>query len=401
VRDAWYLSRYTGLFRASGAAERRAHDPDVAVWSGSPANRAVGGRADAVGGAAWTADDAELAAVGEAIERWQTHALTTDANIRGAAPPGAIDHASWVLFSAEQYAQPGFPFVAPTRADALDWVKFRRVPDGEHALVPAELAFMDLRPSARHRFTPAISTGWSAHSSLDRAITRGVQEVIERDALMGGWWGNYAVEAEPFTPAPALARRNLTYRAYRIDSPFSAHVTMVTVEGDDREGYCFSIGSACRDTRAASLEKASLEAVQGRHYVRYLRREMAAQGVTSLRTPRDFREHAVGYSLEPARLAATVLGRATSPSSATAAAAAAIETRADLLRRLGDSRAPLFRIMTPPAFVQHERGWYVVRVMLPGLQPMHGDHALPFLGGPLWRGRALAEWATIPPHPFA
>ena len=36
---------------------------------------------------------------------------------------------------------------------------------------------------------------------------------------------------------------------------------MVTVEGEDREGFCHSIGSACRETRRASWNKAALEAV--------------------------------------------------------------------------------------------------------------------------------------------
>lgn len=396
MRDPWYLSRYTGLFRACGSTRLRAHDPAVAVWAGTPANRPVEGPVDGVGGAGWTDDAAELAAVGEAIERWQTHRLPSDAALRARMPDGAIDPAAWVLFHPEQYAQPGFPFVPLVQAGELEWLKFRRVADGEPAWVPAELAVMDLRPGALHRFTPAISTGWSAHRSLDRAVLRGVQEVIERDALIGGWWGAYPIEALPLEVSPALARPNLSYRAYRIASPLSDHVTMVTVEGEDREGYCFAIGSACRETRAASLDKATLEAVQGRHYVRYLRGELAARAVTALRVPHSFAEHAVAYSLEPARLRATPLAtvRPAAPPSAG-------ESLAELVRRLGDARPPLFRIMTPPAFVQHGLDWVVVRVMIPGLQPMHGDHDLPFLGGPHWRGRSLAAWAAIPPHPFA
>jgi ribosomal protein S12 methylthiotransferase accessory factor len=258
---------------------------------------------------------------------------------------------------------------------------------------------MDLRPGARHRFSPAISTGWSAHRSLELAVLRGIQEVIERDALMGGWWGSYAIETEPLSLTPALDRPNLVYRAYRINSPFSAHVTMVTVEGEDHEGWCFSIGSACRETRAESLDKATLEAVQGRHYVRYLKRELATRGITALRTPRDFREHAIAYSLEPERLAATPLGHAHPAHSRPPELER--ETLVALLRRLGDTRPPLFRLMTPPAFAQHDLGWVVVRVMIPGLQPMHGDHSLPFLGGPLWRDRSLSDWAEVVPHPFA
>ncbi len=286
MREPWYLSRFTGLFRASGAAPLRAHDPAVAVYAGTPANRPITGAVDAVGGAGWTAAAAELAAVGEAIERWQTHPLPGDAGRRARADElaGALGPEAFVLFHPAQYAQPGFPFV-PVPGDApLDWVTFRRVADGEPAWVPRELAFMDLRPGAPHRFTPAISTGWSAHATVDRAVLRGVQEVIERDAMIGGWWGRYPIEAVPVEVTPALARANLTYRGYRVASPYSAHVTMVTIEGEDREGPCFSIGSACRETRAASLDKATLEAVQGRHYVRYLRAQLAERGRTYARS---------------------------------------------------------------------------------------------------------------------
>jgi ribosomal protein S12 methylthiotransferase accessory factor len=279
----------------------------------------------------------------------------------------------------------------------LEWVRFRRVPDGAPVWLPAELAFMDLRPGARHRFTPAISTGWSAHRSVDRAVLRGIQEVIERDALIGGWWGVYPIFAHALEVSSELARPNLTYRAYRIASPYSGHVTMVTVEGEDHEGYCFAIGSACRETRAASLDKATLEAVQGRHYVRYLRDKLAARGTTQLRVPHDFAEHAVGYSLDRARLATTPLAAARP----TDAAIAGDEPLRELVRRLGDAHPPLYRLMTPPALAQHGDDWVVVRVMIPGLQPMHGDHALPFLGGPLWGGRPLAAWADMLPHPFA
>ena len=398
MRDAWYLSRFTGLFRASGAAPRRPHDPAVAVWSGTPANRPITGNVDAVGGAGWTDAAAELAAVGEAVERWQTHPLPGDATHRARAGelPGALGPQAFVLFSPAQYAQPGFPFVPVPGDQPLDWVAFRRVADGARAWVPRELAFMDLRPGALHRFTPAISTGWSAHARIDRAVLRGVQEVIERDAVIGGWWGRYALESVPVEVSPALARANLTYRGYRIASPYSDHVTMVTVEGEDREGHCFAIGSACRETRAASLEKSTLEAVQGRHYVRYLRAQLAARGVTRIAVPHNFAEHAVAYSLDPSRLATTALARATP-----ARELGAPEPLAALLGRLGDAHAPIFRLMTPPALIQQDLGWVVVRVIVPGLQPMHGDHALPFLGGPVWGDRPLSDWAAIPPHPFA
>ena len=96
---------------------------------------------------------------------------------------------------------------------------------------------------------------------------RGLQEVIERDAVVGAWWGRYPLQEHPFSAvlthlgdAARIVRPNLTYRCFRVLSPFSEHVTIVTLEGDDREGYCFSLGSSCRETRSASWMKALLEA---------------------------------------------------------------------------------------------------------------------------------------------
>ncbi|HEY0195011.1 MAG TPA: hypothetical protein VGC42_28050, partial [Kofleriaceae bacterium] len=106
-------------------------------------------------------------------------------------------------------------------------------------------------------------------------------------------------------------------------------------------------------------------------------------------------------------LATTALARATPAALGRACAESTIEPTTEsiteslraLLRRLGDRHAPVFRLMTPPAM--HDLGWVVVRVILPGLQPLHGDHALPFLGGPAWGDRPVAAYAEIPPHPFA
>jgi hypothetical protein len=42
----------------------------------------------------------------------------------------------------------------------------------------------------------------------------------------------------------------------------------------------------------------------------------------------------------------------------------------------------------------------VVRVLVPGLQPLHGHHGYPFLGGSLWAPRSAEEWRAVPPHPF-
>ena len=425
----WPLSRYSGLFREHGAVPLRPHDPWVPIWSGTvahrdPAGRDRSGAALQVGGAGFTEQAARLAGIGEAIERWQTHRLSQDRIVRASfaawplAEP-AIAPSRWVLFHPAQYDQQGFPFAPIDATSELDWVCFRQARTGEPRWVLADLAFMDLRPGTMPRIAPAISTGWSAHQDPALALVRGVQEIIERDALVSGWWGRYAVREHEAGRIWAMLpgwiraranRNNLCYRFYHIDSPYSRHVTMVTVMGDDREGVCFSIGSACRANRVASWQKALLEAIQGRHYVRYwkpiLARERSEHSLASTGcrpAPASFRDHAMWYSLAPDDLAATVLENADRVDRDGDAGADIAEPLGVLIDRLGNERPVLFRNMIPPALAARvqQLGWIVVRVMVPGLQPLHGDHRLPFLGGSSWGDRPLADWADMPPHPFA
>src|SRR5262249_11483403 len=232
--------------------------------------------------------------------------------------------------------------------------------------VPEEFAYLFLGAGRRHRFAPGVSTGLACGRAADPVLLRGLQEVLERDAVVGAWWGSYRVEEWPAQEIfdildpekrQRLVRPNLRYRGYRVGSPYSDHVTVVTLEGEDREGYCFSAGSACRGTRAASWEKALLEAVHGRQYVRYLKAELGALRPGG--PPSSFAEHAVYYSLFPKRWRGTALAAAPARPVG-AAGGAAYEGFAALAERLGGEWPVLFRCMTPPGLAQEGLDWYAL-----------------------------------------
>lgn len=410
VNRAWYASPYTGLFAELGPTPLRAHDPDVAIYSGVAPLPGPGGEPPASGGAGWDESSAEAACVGEAIERWQAWPLPCDHQIEASFRAWPVDEPAiaperWVLFHAEQYAMPRFPYQPFTGDTVCRWVCCREALSGLPFWVPVDLVYLSMPPGRRAQLCPLISSGLSSGQWGQPVLLRGLQEVIERDAVVGAAWGRYPLEehepAHVFTclnPAlqARLTRPNLRYRFFRIDTPFSSHVAVVTLEGEDLEGYCFSVGAACRETRSAAWEKALLEAVQGRHYVRYLksRRRPGDQ----LEVPANFADHAVYYSVHPDRLSTTVLGRPANRPSNTDMDCA--EGLACLMGRLGRDRPVLFRNLTPPGNATERLGWYVLRVVVPGMQPLHGHHALPFLGGPLWAPRGWNEWVRMPPHPF-
>jgi ribosomal protein S12 methylthiotransferase accessory factor len=411
LKPAWYVSPYTGLFVESGLMRPEAFDPDVAIWSGVSPLPGPNTEPPASGGAGWDGESAEGAGIGEAIERWQSWPLPCDTAIQASFQDWPLDEPAvapqrWVLFHPEQYALPRFPYRPFTSATVCRWVCFRQAFSGLPVWVPEELAYLSLPPGRYAQLCPLLSTGLVCGRWDQPVLLRGLQEVIERDAVAGAAWDRYPLEEhdaesvfaslEPRL-SPRLLRPNLDYRFYRVHTPLSAHVTVVTLEGADREDYCFSVGAACRETRTASWLKSLLEAVQGRYYVRFLKGRLRREG-GHLVVPASFADHALYYSAHSERLAETVLKRAVQPCPGDMAVW--VEDRAALVERLGPEHPVLFRNLTPPGMAMEQLDWCVLRVVVPGLQPLHGHHALPFLGGPLWAPRGWTDWAGMPPHPF-
>jgi ribosomal protein S12 methylthiotransferase accessory factor len=413
LNRAWYASPYTGLFGESGSGPMPAepYDPDIPLWSGVAPLPGPGAEPPASGGAGWDEASAEAAGVGEAVERWQSWPLPCDRSVEASFRDWPLDEPAiapgrWVLFHPEQYALPGFPYLPFTPATVCRWLCCRQAFSGLPFWVPEELIFLSMPAGRYAQLCPLVSSGLACGQWGQPVLLRGLQEAIERDAVVGASWGRYPLEEyesagifaglDPALP-PRLLRPNLRYRFYRVRTPFSAHVTVVTLEGEDREGYCFSVGSACRETGAASWLKSLLEAVQGRPYVRFLKGRLRRKG-GRLDVPASFADHALYYSVYPERLTETVLGRTRTLGSN--AHTDGTENVADLAERLGPDRPVLFRNLTPPGIAIERLGWCVLRVVIPGLQPLHGHHALPFLGGPLWAPRGWNDWAGMPPHPF-
>ena len=131
------------------------------------------------GGVGWDRDSAATAAIGEGLERFSAAAhalpeLPTKSNI----PRYTYD--AFSLFSPRQQADPLCPWRS---SHEPTFVAATRLNDGAGVGVPRSLASLS-EPQGE---AIATSNGLAAGPTRVEAIERGLQEVIERDALMTAW----------------------------------------------------------------------------------------------------------------------------------------------------------------------------------------------------------------------
>jgi ribosomal protein S12 methylthiotransferase accessory factor len=144
-----------------------------------------------IGGAGLTRPEAAAAAVGEALERYSATYVPRDRIVVASARElgeEAVAPERFALFSGRQHAEPGFPF-RPFRADTrVPWVDGWSLPDGRPAWLPAELVFLgDAAGRDADRIGHATSSGMACAEHVDEAFSRGLCEVLERDAFMIVW----------------------------------------------------------------------------------------------------------------------------------------------------------------------------------------------------------------------
>jgi ribosomal protein S12 methylthiotransferase accessory factor len=105
----------------------------------------------------------------------------------------ALDPDKLPLFSPEQYAQAGFPYVPFTSDTPLRWIEGTELLTGAAIFVPAQLLLMYYR---RHPDEMLIgyptSGGLAFHTDREQAILHAVYEVIERDAINVSWYSRIA-----------------------------------------------------------------------------------------------------------------------------------------------------------------------------------------------------------------
>lgn len=362
---------------------------------------------------------ARSAAIGESIERYCGNLVSP--NLRLASFDDlrnegldAIDPETVALFSTEQYADPGFPFVPMTRRLPLWWTRGRDLVNNRPVWSPASLVWVSIVGAEPPHTNPIIQAGLAAGRSRAEAEWSALREVIERDTMTLAWHGR--VPLHRIEPPPTLARLAqgpqgvLHSRFYLFPNAFGLNVVGALVR-DESTGY-LTLGMGAQPDPVSAVRKAFAEALQLQLFVAgyddpqgpYMR--VATNLYSPLQPWRPDRDYGNAYRrdlldvidygchlqlyLDPQvqrtfedELAATVMTTVTFDD------LAMYSGQNEVTERLTSAGHRMISVDVTTSDVQ-SYGWHAVRVIVPGLYS-NSAAGRPFLGGDRLRTRLAGK----------
>lgn len=345
-----------------------------------------------VGGCGVTREDALLTALCEGVERYAASSYGPAprglASRRELPPEAAVDPRSLVMFHARQRAEADFPLASVDDETPLRWVRGWDIATGEPCLVPAFAVYL---PYMLERDEPLVgmglSTGLACAPTLEEAVSKGLCEAVERDAMALVWVRGIA----PPRVDAGVVRKKVGHLlpprdevvVYDLETDLGLPVFFVICTGAGPRGPLVSVGAACHLDAGAALRKAAMEASQDRVYVRLLLdRDPAWQPANDFSNVTDFSLHARLYShgerLARRGLAFLEGNPGVTKSVPEGSRAVGVSELATALGRQGIAGVAVD--LTPPWAAG--LGLCVARVVIPGLMPLHGNHTLRYLGHP-------------------
>ncbi|MFW9940482.1 MAG: YcaO-like family protein [Candidatus Thorarchaeota archaeon] len=350
------------------------------------------------GGAGLTREKALLATIGEAIERYCSSFYNRENLIFGSYIEHenyAVHPNNFILFSDKQYYQENFPFKPFTAISKIYWTWGYSLIYNKPKLVPACFTYLPYGYTKEETFLgPSISTGLSCGNSLEEAILTGIYECIERDAFTIMWLNKLSMPVVKIDENKNQIGKiihdkfvisNIDYYVCDITSDIGIPTFYVLAIGNSSDGMLACVGSATRLNSEDAILKALVESAQGRPYLRYVLRKdpnwTCGENFCNLRS---FDDHGRLYSSMPELIpkllfikqpASRLLRELPNLSSSKI-----VDDIKFCLKKLSGMGLDVIVIDLTTRDVK-EVGFSVVRVIIPGLHPLHGNHQFRFLGG--------------------
>jgi ribosomal protein S12 methylthiotransferase accessory factor len=378
------------------------------------------------GGYSSDPQQARLAALGEAIERYSATAYVPEEELVLATAdelgPDSVAPDRFALFAPEQHAQDDFPFEPFTRSTRVRWARGRRVRDGALAYLPAQLVYLPRASACETAIGYATSNGLACGPTFESALVAGTLELLERDAFMITWAARLAHPKLDWTTSPSLrafARRHLAPTTLRFETVdlsrfHNVPTVLAIVSADGRTPGELGVGAAAPATAEEAWRKAVAEAFAVRSAARsLLRRHPERRFEPDFGDVETFEDHIRLYADAEQARAAAFLSSSSDVRSVADVHPLDGETPVDLLggilERLARHGLELYAVDVTSPDVE-EAGLRVVRAVVPELCPLDVEHRARFLGArrlretPFELGLVVAPLAFADlnpdPHPF-
>jgi ribosomal protein S12 methylthiotransferase accessory factor len=433
-RGSRLISRKVGLIRRVDETRYQAQDPVVFAAGVLPADFSrclSGGVAIKAGGAGDTAAMALASAIGEAVERhcacFPDAAETVFGTFRE-LEEDAVSPDLLRLFSRTQVERfgPNGPDYFDERS-RIGWVHGYSLTERRERLVPASYVYLNYRPgNGEANIGGCASTGLAAATTREEAILSALLETVERDAFTLAWMHRrpgrrieidnhelkHAVRVRLWADRPSV-----DVRFFDLTTDVPIPVVLVVMRRQSDCGPLACVGAAARLSPRQAIRKCIQEAGQNFPYLRHLlQSEKDWRPADDFSNLVDFDTHFLTYVKRPDLVPTAFaffdecedrvpLSRL--PDHATGRLRADLEYCVACLGSAGYE--VIVTDITTPEIA--EVGFSVVRVIVPGLVPLHGDHRRPFLGvrrvhePPFSPGTQLARRGSGTelnpfPHPF-
>jgi len=283
------IGHKTGIIKTLVELPLETDDPPLFLWVAeladtsrySPLKPASGGS-----GTAAIRGIAQAKAIGEAVERYCAAMYADDdlilADYRSIASD-AIDPRTFPLYSEREYAHSDGYLSRFIEDVPIRWVKGYSLTKQRAILVPASFVFTPYRfHNSTERIYSAISTGLACANSVEEAVFSGLCEVVERDAIMIMWLNRLSMPRVSLASTQseriqALLRKWAACRAELHIVNITTDVGIPTFFGVviDRSGSgpAVCVGAAAHLNPKLAVAKAIEETAHGRVYAKRLMRQ--------------------------------------------------------------------------------------------------------------------------------
>ena len=350
------------------------------------------------GGAAFTRELAMLASIGESVERYCSSIYNYDDMIYSSynsLTDDAVNPEEWALFSEKQYAYKSFKFARFDGDTKINWIKGFSLTENREKYVPAVFVYLPYIAEPHESIiSPCVSTGLSAGTSLQDAILGGIYEVVERDAISIMWFNKLSMPViDSFEGSRSIKKiyndkiscDGANYELINITTDLGIPVIFSIKKFNSAKGISAACGAASRLDPEKAAIKAMIESAQGAKWIQYLHVQDWLWGYNDdFSDITDFQDHIHLYSMPEMVPGLGFVASSNIKQNICDIENLDTENLNQNIKKcvdlLGNAGHEVIVVNITSSDIQ-QTPFRVVKVLIPGLQQLNGDHNYPFLGG--------------------